>query len=78
MNDLIKVVTIGLVAFIGIAGLIVLVGLLLSWPVLLLWNGCLVGTVAGISPLSSIWHAWGILILCGFLFKGVSASSSES
>jgi hypothetical protein len=58
-------------------GIVVLLGLLFSWPVLLLWNGCLVGTVAGISPLTSIWHAWGILILCGLLFRSSSVSSKS-
>jgi hypothetical protein len=48
---------------------ILIVGLLFSFPVMWLWNGCLVGLVAGISQIPSVWHAWGILILCGLLFK---------
>lgn len=38
------------VAIIGILALLVGLSLLLSWPFMLLWNGCLVGTVAGVSP----------------------------
>jgi hypothetical protein len=44
-------------------------GLLFALPVYYLWNGCLVGTVHGVEPLRSIWHAWGVLALCGSLFK---------
>jgi hypothetical protein len=51
----------------GIVGLLLL-SFLLSWPVYMLWNGCLVGAVAGVSEVSW-WRAWGITILCGFLFK---------
>jgi hypothetical protein len=47
---------------------ILLLSFLLSWPVYMLWNGCLVGAVAGISEVTWL-QAWGITILCGFLFK---------
>ena len=67
-----------LMTVIGIIALLIGISLLLSWPFMLLWNGCLVGTVAGVSPLTSIWHAWGILILASFLFKSTGASSSKS
>jgi hypothetical protein len=65
----------GLFLFLGFIALILIIGLLISWPLMLLWNGCLVGTVAGIGPLTSIWHAWGILILSAFLFKSTTTSS---
>lgn len=52
---------------IAIAGLLLL-SFLLSWPVYMLWNGCLVGAVAGVSEVTWL-QAWGITILCGFLFK---------
>jgi hypothetical protein len=52
---------------IGIAGLLLL-SFLLSWPVYMLWNGCLVGAVAGVSEVTWL-QAWGLTILCGFLFK---------
>ena len=47
---------------------IVLFGLLLSLPVMLLWNYCLVGAVAGVNQIGWF-QSWGIMILCGFLFK---------
>ena len=50
-----------------IAGVLAL-GFLLSWPVYMLWNGCLVGAVSWANPVE--WtQAWGLTVLCGFLFK---------
>jgi hypothetical protein len=51
----------------GIASLLLL-SFLLSWPVYMLWNGCLVGAVAGVSEVTWL-QAWGLTVLCGFLFK---------
>jgi len=51
----------------GLAGLLAL-SFLLSWPVYMLWNGCLVGAVAGVSEVTWL-QAWGLTVLCGFLFK---------
>ena len=48
--------------------IIIAVGLLFSLPVMLLWNGCLVGAVAGVNEITWL-QAWGILVLCGLLFK---------
>jgi len=47
---------------------IVLFGLLLSLPVMLLWNYCLVGAIVGVNQIGWF-QSWGIMILCGFLFK---------
>jgi len=55
-------------AFILATIIIVAVGLLFSLPVMLLWNGCLVGAINGINEISWL-QAWGILVLCGLLFK---------
>ena len=51
----------------SLAGLLAL-SFLLSWPVYMLWNGCLVGAVAGVGEVSWL-QAWGLTVLCGFLFK---------
>ena len=59
----------------GIAGLLLL-SFLLSLPVYLLWNGCLVGAVAGVSEVSWL-QAWGLTVLCGFLFKTSVHTSSK-
>jgi hypothetical protein len=58
----------------GLAGLLAL-SFLLSWPVYMLWNGCLVGAVAGVNEVTWL-QAWGLTVLCGFLFKS-SVSNSK-
>ena len=57
----------------GLVGLLAL-SFLLSWPVYMLWNGCLVGAIAGVSEVSWL-QAWGLTILCGFLFKSNVSNS---
>lgn len=57
-----------LIVVLGGLALIVLFSFLLSWPVYMLWNGCLVGAVDGIHEIDWL-NAWGISLLCGFLFK---------
>jgi hypothetical protein len=51
---------------VSIAGILFL-SFLLSWPVFMLWNGCLVGAIAGVNEVSWL-QAWGLTVLCGFLF----------
>jgi hypothetical protein len=65
---------VGAVVF-GIAGLLLL-SFLLSLPVYLLWNGCLVGAVAGVTTVTWL-QAWGLTVLCGFLFKTSTHTSSK-
>jgi len=62
-----KILTIVGAAVLAIGSLVVL-SFLLSWPVYMLWNGCLVGAVAGVTEVTWL-QAWGLSILCGFLFK---------
>jgi len=57
----------------GIAGVLAL-SFLLSWPVYMLWNGCLVGAVVGVSQVTWL-QAWGLTVLCGFLFKSNVSNS---
>jgi hypothetical protein len=51
----------------GIAAL-VFISFLMSWPVYMLWNGCLIDAVQGVKEVTWL-QAWGISLLCGFLFK---------
>ena len=44
------------------------ISFLLSFPVYLLWNYCLVGAISGVNEVTWL-QAWGLMILCGFLFK---------
>lgn len=65
---------VGAVVF-SIAGLLLL-SFLLSLPVYLLWNGCLVGAVAGVATVTWL-QAWGLTVLCGFLFKTSTHTSNK-
>ena len=56
----------------GIA-LIAVVGLLFSLPVMWLWNVALVPAIPGLAKIGWL-QAWGILILCNFLFKPTVSS----
>ena len=69
MDKIIATIIGGIAIFIGFVILVLVIGLLVSFPVMWLWNGCLVGLVAGITPITSVWQSWGLLILCAFLFK---------
>jgi hypothetical protein len=71
METVVKVVGI---AVVGIAVIVVL-GLILSLPVMWLWNACLVAAIPGIKEIGWL-QAWGIMILCGLLFKNTSSSSN--
>jgi hypothetical protein len=57
----------------GLVGVLAL-SFLLSWPVFMLWNGCLVGAVAGVASVTWL-QAWGLTVLCGFLFKSSVTTS---
>jgi hypothetical protein len=70
-----KIIIVVGAVFGGIVGL-VLLSFLLSWPVYMLWNGCLVGAVAGVSEVTWL-QAWGLTVLCGFLFKTSVQKSSK-
>ena len=61
-----------LIAFAGLLVFIVLFGLLMSLPVMWLWNGCLVPAVSGVHEIGWL-QAWGISLLCSFLFKDTSS-----
>lgn len=62
---------IGLI-FAGIA-LLFMAAILFAWPVQLLWNGCLIGAVDGVHPIT-FWQALGLNFLFSILFKGTSTS----
>ena len=64
-------VIVGGIIFIGV------LALFLAYPIKWLWNGCLVGAVDGIHPITSL-QALGISVLCGILFKSQSISKSIS
>ena len=53
--------------------LIAVIGLLFSLPVMWLWNVALVPAIPGLAKIGWL-QAWGILILCNFLFKPTVSS----
>lgn len=61
-------------ALVMFALIVIAAGLIFSLPVMLLWNYCLVGAVAGVSEVGWL-QAWGIMILCAFLFKSSVSKS---
>ena len=63
---------IAMTLLVGIAGLLAL-SFLMSWPVYMLWNGCLVDAVTGVREVTWL-QAWGISILCSFLFQPTSVT----
>lgn len=56
--------------------LAIVLGLILSLPLMWLWNMCLVGAVSGVNEIGWL-QAWGLMILCGLLFKNVSVSTES-
>ena len=76
MNILSKIgiIILGLIALLGIG---FVVAILFAFPVMWLWNGCLVGLIVGINPITSFWQAFGIMLLCSLLFKSVGSSSKS-
>lgn len=72
VKNIFKAVGLVIVAF----ALFVILGLLLSIPVMLLWNLCLVPAIPGVMEIGWL-QAWGLMILCGFLFKPITSSKSN-
>lgn len=70
---------IGLVlsAIVGFIAIFVLLSFILAWPVMALWNGCLVGAIDGVHQITWL-QAWGLSILCSFLFKPSNVSTKSS
>ena len=64
-----------LLAFFLVVGLVIVFGALLALPVMWLWNW-LMPDLFGLREIG--WaQAWGLFVLCGFLFKSSSVSSSK-
>lgn len=72
MNSMTSAVT----ALVTVVAFIAVFGLLMSLPVMWLWNGCLVPAVTGVREMGWL-QSWGMLILCGLLFKNSSVTKSN-
>ena len=64
-------------AIVGFIALALFFSFLFAWPVMALWNGCLVGAVDGVHQITWL-QAWGISILCSFLFKSTNTNWNKS
>lgn len=53
---------------------ILIIGALMAFPVMWLWNLCLIPAVSGVHEITWM-QAWGLLVLCGILFKNSTSSS---
>lgn len=58
-----------------VVGVIIVVALLLTLPVMWLWNWLM--PVIFELPTITFWQALGLSVLCSFLFKPTSVSSSK-
>ena len=68
---------VSIIGLLGAAvGVIVFFGLLFSLPVMWLWNACLVAAIPGVNEIGWL-QAWGIMILCGFLFKNTTPAKND-
>ena len=65
-----------IVLAVGLVALTLGFGLLFSLPVWLLWNGCLVGAVTVVTPITWL-QAFGITVLCGMLFKNSTSDKKD-
>jgi hypothetical protein len=72
-NIIVKLIALSVAVLIGLV-MAIAAGLLMSLPVMLLWNW-LAPALFGLKEIEWL-QAWGLLVLCGILFKSHSSSSS--
>jgi hypothetical protein len=71
-RTLLEKVLLGILFAVGGIALLALFG----WFVMLLWNW-LMPDIFGLKQLN-YWQAWGLLILCSILFKGIGSGNGSS
>lgn len=49
--------------------LVVVASLLMAFPLMWLWNWALVPAISVLNPITSVWQAWCIMIICNLLFN---------
>lgn len=64
-----------LITVIGTIGLVFILAIIFSLPVMWLWN-YLMPDLFALKQIG-LWQAFCLLLLCGFLFKSSSSSSSK-
>lgn len=61
------------ITIVGVIAGILFLSFVWSYPLMLLWNGCLVGAVTIVKPVTWL-QMWGISVLVGFMFKSTASS----
>lgn len=64
------------IKILGVVVIVVLLATLMALPVMWLWNW-LIPTIFGLTKVT-LGQAWGLNVLCGFLFKSYPSNSSKS
>jgi len=59
----------------GSVGVILLLGMLMAYPTMWLWND-LAPSLFGLKVIT-LWQAWELNILCGWLFRSSTSGSSK-
>ena len=54
----------------------ILFGLVLAYPIMLVWSSALVPALTIVKPIGWL-QAWGIMVLCGVLFKSGSFNTNK-
>lgn len=65
----------GLIAVLGIFALVLIIDLIFAWPFMLLWNW-LMPAIFSIKTIT-FWQAYGLMLLCSFLFKSSNTSTKN-
>lgn len=64
-------------AFIGLIVLVVVFSMLFAFPVMWLWNWIIPGLLGGSIGTLTWGKAWGLMVLCGFLFKSTNYNNKS-
>lgn len=71
MNTIIKGIALSFAFLFSFA----VISMILAFPMMWLWNWIMPIIIPGIAQLTVI-QAWGLMVLCGFLFKSTNTSRS--
>lgn len=71
MDAIVKALAMSVLFLIGFA----IMSMVLAFPLMWLWNWIMPVIIPEIAKLTVI-QAWGLMMLCGFLFKSTNTSSS--
>lgn len=73
MNKILDTVVFGIGAFVAFIIVFFAITTLCAWPVMLLWNW--ICPIIFNLPVITFWQSWGLMMLCGFLFKNSNTNT---